>query len=125
MIKDTSDQDISIAPAKNKPKKALIISICLFTIIAILWQVAPAASRWSQAQKSVSLDRVRIATITRGDFVRDISVLGRVVAAVRPTVYSPADGTITLAVEAGHEVKKGQVLAKLESPELSNQLFQQ
>ncbi|MCW8832038.1 MAG: efflux RND transporter periplasmic adaptor subunit [Colwellia sp.] len=125
MIKDTSDQDVSVAPAKNTSKKTLTIAICFIVLIAIIWQVAPAANRWSKAQKSVSLDRVRIATITRGDFVRDISVLGRVVAAVRPTVYSPADGTISLAVEAGHEVKKGQILATLDSPELTNQLFQQ
>ena len=125
MIKDTSDQDVSIAPQKTKPKRLLIVSISLLLITAIIWQVAPAASRWSQAQKSVSSERVRIATITRGDFVRDISVLGRVVAAVKPTVYSPADGTISLEVEAGHEVKKGQILAKLDSPELTNQLFQQ
>ncbi len=125
MIKDTSDQDVLIAPQKNKSNKLIIIAISLAMLIAIIWQVAPAASRWSKAQKSVSLDRVRIATITRGDFIRDISVLGRVIAAVRPTVYSPADGTVSLEVEAGHEVEKGQVLAKLESPELTNQLFQQ
>jgi len=125
MIKDTSDQDVSIAIQTNKSKKLLTISISLMVLIAVIWQVAPAASRWSQAQKSVSLERVRIATITRGDFIRDISVLGRVVAAVRPTVYSPADGTISLEVEAGHEVKKDQILAKLDSPELTNQLFQQ
>lgn len=125
MIKDTSDQDVSIAPQQNRTKRLFVISISLLLLITLIWQVAPAASRWSQAQKSVSLDRVRIATITRGDFVRDISVLGRVIAAVRPTVYSPADGTISLEVEAGHEVKKGQILAKLDSPELTNQLFQQ
>lgn len=124
-IKDTSDQDISIAPQKNKLKRLSLISVTITVVILLIWQVAPAASRWSQAQKSVSLDRVRIATITRGDFIRDISVLGRVVAAVRPTVYSPADGTISLKVEAGHEVKKGQILAKLDSPELTNQFFQQ
>jgi HlyD family secretion protein len=125
MIKDTSDQDTSIAPQKNKPKRFLLISISTLLLVTLIWQVAPAASRWSQAQKSVSLDRVRIATITRGDFIRDISVLGRVVAAVKPTVYSPADGTISLAVEAGHEVKKDQILAKLDSPELTNKFFQQ
>jgi len=125
MIKDTSDQDVSIAPHNNNPKRLLIISIGLVLLITLIWKVAPAASRWSQAQKSVSLDRVRIATITRGDFVRDISVLGRVVAAIRPTIYSPADGTVSIAVKAGHEVKKGQILATLDSPELTNQLFQQ
>lgn len=125
MIKDTSDQDISIAPKKNPHKRFILLAICSILLIAIVWQIVPAASRWSQAEKSVSMERVRVATITRGDFIRDISVLGRVVAAVKPTVYSPADGTISLSVDAGHEVKKGQILAKLESPELTNQLFQQ
>lgn len=124
-IKDTSDQDIVIAPQKNKTKQFLLIAIGFVILITLIWQVAPAASRWSQAQKSVSLERVRIATITRGDFIRDISVLGRVIAAIKPTVYSPADGTISLEVEAGHEVKKDQILARLDSPELTNQLFQQ
>jgi len=124
-IKDTSDQDVSIAPQQNKPKRLLLISISLLLLITLVWQIAPAASRWSHAQKSISIERVRIGAITRGDFIRDISVLGRVVAAVRPTVYSPADGTISLEVEAGHEVKKDQILATLESPELTNQLFQQ
>lgn len=125
MIKDTSDQDISITPQKNKPKRFMFISISTLLLITLIWQIAPSAKRWSQSQKSISLDRVRIASIIRGDFIRDISVLGRVIAAVRPTVYSPADGTISLEVEAGHEVNKGQVLAKLDSPELSNQFFQQ
>jgi len=124
-IKDTSEQDIKLKPSAT-PKKRFI-TIILITIVAacIIWQVAPSASRWSKAEKSISLDRVRIATITQGDFTRDISVLGRVVAAVSPTVYSPADGTITLLIEAGHEVKQGQILAKLESPELNSRLFQQ
>ncbi|OUR63449.1 hypothetical protein A9Q74_00995 [Colwellia sp. 39_35_sub15_T18] len=87
-IKDTSDQDVSIAPQQNKPKRLLLISISLLLLVILIWQVAPAASRWSQAQQSISIDRVRVATITLGDFIRDISVLGRVIAAVRPTVYN-------------------------------------
>lgn len=124
-IRDTSDQDIVIAAKKSRLKPALILTTSALVLVALIWQVAPAASRWSQAQTSVPLDRVRIATITRGDFIRDISVQGRVVAAISPTVYSPADGTITLAIEAGHEVKKDQVLAQLDSPELTNRLSQQ
>ena len=124
-IKDTSDQDVQLNTTKTKSKRWLTSVTSIIIIGAIIWQVAPAASRWSQASESISLDRVRIATITRGDFTRDISVLGRVVAAVSPTVYSPADGTITLLIEAGHEVKEGQALASLDSPELNSRLFQQ
>ncbi len=124
-IKDTSAQDSKIITTTSSKKRWLVLTLAALVIVSFIWQVAPAASRWSKAQQSVSLERVRLATITQGDFTRDISVLGRVVAAVSPTVYSPADGTITLMIEAGHEVKQGQVIAKLESPELNSQLFQQ
>lgn len=124
-IKDTSEQDVQVITTTHKPKRFTKITIGTLLVAALIWQVAPSAKRWSQAEKSVSIDRIRIATITRGDFTRDISVLGRVVAAVSPTVYSPADGTITLSIEAGREVKAGQILAILDSPELTSQLSQQ
>lgn len=56
--------------------------------------------------------------------MRDVSVQGRVVAAVRPTLYAPAAGTITLAVNAGVAVEKGQILARIDSPELTSELDQ-
>ncbi len=124
-IKDTSDQDVLITKQASPTKKWLSLSGIGIVIAAIIWQVAPLASRWSQASESIALDRVRIATITRGDFTREISVLGRVVAAVSPTVYSPADGTISLLIEAGHEVKEGQAIAHVDSPELTSRLSQQ
>ncbi|WDE06862.1 HlyD family efflux transporter periplasmic adaptor subunit [Thalassomonas viridans] len=124
-IQDTSNQDVQIVQEKSNAKLVLLSLFSLVILTAIIWQLAPAASRWAQAEKSVARDRVRIATVSRGDFTRDIAVQGRVVAAISPTVYSPADGTITLAIEAGHEVGKGQVLATLDSPELTNELSQQ
>ena len=124
-IKDTSEQDSKISVNKSPRKRWVIMSVVTILLASIIWQVAPSASRWSKAEHSIALDRVRLATITKGDFTRDISVLGRVVAAVSPTVYSPADGTITLMIEAGHEVKQGQIIAKLESPELNSRLSQQ
>jgi HlyD family secretion protein len=54
--------------------------------------------------------------------VRDAAVSGRVVAAVSPTLYAPAAATVALKAHAGDTVKKGDVLAQLESPELMNTL---
>lgn len=124
-IKDTSNQDVTITSTKSTSKKWLISTASIALLSTIVWQIAPAASNWSQAERSISLDRVRIGTITKADFTRDISTQGSVVAAVSPTVYSPADGTITLAIEAGHEVNKGQLLATVDSPELTNRLSQE
>ena len=93
-------------------------------MIAAVWIATPTVQRWANASVSVPIDRVRIATVQRGDLVRDVSVQGRVVAAVSPTLYASAAGTITLEAEAGERVLEGQVLASVVSPELTNALQQ-
>ena len=93
-------------------------------MLAAVWLAVPVVQRWANATISVPADRVRVATVTRGDLVQDVSVQGRVVAAVSPTLYASAAGTITLKAEAGEQVMQGQVLATVVSPELTNQLQQ-
>jgi HlyD family secretion protein len=56
--------------------------------------------------------------------VRDVSIQGRVVAAVSPTLYATETGTITLHAEAGEQVVAGQVLATVDSPDLASALQQ-
>lgn len=85
---------------------------------------APVVKRWANATVSVPYERIRTATVTRGNLVRDVSAQGHVVAAVSPTLYATASGTITLNVDAGERVVAGQLLASIESPELTNQLEQ-
>jgi len=93
-------------------------------MLALVWLAVPVVTRWANATVTVPIDRLRVATVTRGDLTRDVSVQGRVVAAVSPTLYAPAAGSITLEVEAGASVKQGQVLATIDSPELANELQQ-
>jgi len=123
-ISDTSAQDIVLDP---KPNTKLYAGIALLLLVlgTVAWFAAPQISRWSQAQESVSAERLRFAEVTRGDFVRDISVQGRVVAAVSPTLYASQSGTITFEVESGDSVHAGQTLAAIDSPELQNQLLQE
>ncbi|MDH3860056.1 MAG: efflux RND transporter periplasmic adaptor subunit [Gammaproteobacteria bacterium] len=122
-IQDTSAQDVRIAP-RDPRRKHLTIGAIALAMIAVAWFVTPAVQRWANASVSVPVDRVRVATVTRGDLVQDVSVQGRVVAAVSPTLYATASGTITLLAEAGERVLEGQVLATVVSPELTNQLQQ-
>ena len=96
----------------------------MLVIIVLAWLAAPLFQRWANATMSIPFDRVRVATVTRGDLVRDVSVQGRVVAAVSPTLYSTAPGTITLNVDAGERVIEGQVVAVVDSPDLSSLLEQ-
>lgn len=123
-ISDTSSQDVILEP-KSRTRTLLIAGSVLLAIAIGGWFVAPTVSRWSQAQESVSGERLRTAVVTQGDFVRDISVQGRVVAAVSPTLYATQSGTITFEVESGDSVHAGQTLATIDSPELQNQLLQE
>jgi len=79
------------------------------------------ARSWSNSAHVISRERLRTATVSRGHFVRDVSAEGTVVAAVNPTLFAIAHGTVTYAVHAGDTVTKGQELAVLDSPELTNE----
>lgn len=123
-IEDTSGQDTVLARPKNN--KPIILVGALVVAAGVLFAtLAPAVTNWSSADMSVARDRLLVASVERGDFIRDLSVQGRVVAAVSPRLYSPAQGTITYRVDAGDAVEIGQVLATIESPELTNQLKQE
>jgi HlyD family secretion protein len=76
---------------------------------------------WSRSSQVVSADRIRVSTVSRGHFVRDVAAEGTVIAAVNPTLFAIAPGTVSYAVRAGDSVSKGQVLATLDSPDLNNQ----
>ena len=120
MIRDTSHQDTVVAPPKGQKNKrrAIIAGTVAVGAAAVVFLL----TAWSSSEHSVNANRIRIAEVGRGTLVRDASVNGRVVAAVSPTLYSTASSTVTLKVAAGDTVKRGQVLAVLESPDLSDAL---
>jgi HlyD family secretion protein len=89
-------------------------------LLVVLGLVALLRS-WATSDATVSRDRVRIATVTRGGFLNDVAAQGTVVAAVSPTLYSPATGTVTLERNAGDKVHKGDLLATVDSPSLRNE----
>ena len=96
--------------------------LALLVVVILLWTTL---STWMGADASVSADRIRTAQVQRGDLLRDVNVQGRIVAAVSPTLYSPANGTVTLQVQPGNPVETGQVLAVLDSPEVQSEFEQQ
>jgi HlyD family secretion protein len=123
-ITDTSAQDTVIAPKKSA-KNYMLVGLLFLALCIALTMLYPYFSRWSDSSMSVPSDRIRIGTVKRGDFVRDLSIQGRVVAAISPKLYSPAQGTITFLVDAGDSVIQNQILATIDSPALSNQLKQE
>jgi HlyD family secretion protein len=103
-------------------RTSIIIGIAV--IIALGFLLAYVL-RYSGAGASVDRSRLSIATVERGSFVRDIAADGQVVAAVSPTLYANALGTVTLKVHAGDAVTKEQVLATVDSPDLTAKLSQE
>lgn len=122
-IRDTEgmDRPIEREPRRWKPYAAAAAVLLLL----MSWWLAPIVRRFLQADQSVELSRLRLGTVTRGDLVHDVAAQGRVVAASRPTLFSPAAGIVTMRVRGGVSVAAGQVLAVVSSPELDNRLQQE
>ena len=123
MFRDTAAQDRLVEVKPGRRRVFIIGGVVLALVLIAL--LAPSVKRMLSADASVSASRLAFATVQRGHFVRDIAAEGRVVAAVRPTLYALSPGTVVLKTRAGDSVKQGQVLAVLDSPELTNQLAQQ
>ena len=125
MIPDTSAQDRPLSAARpERPawRRWLWPAVAAVPVLALLaWVVAG----WGAGSRSYDASRIRIAEVTRGDLVRDISADGRVITANSPTLYAIAGGTVSLKVVAGDAVKQGQVLAVIDSPELRSKLVQE
>ena len=120
MIRDTSSQDAVVtAPPAARFKRRVIWSSA---IVVVAGAVIVMLGAWRGTDHSVSAARLRIADVSRGTLVRDASVNGRIVAAISPTLYATAQSTVTLKTNAGDTVHKGDVLAVLESPDLTDAL---
>ena len=123
-IRDTSAQDRPLVDrAARAKRRRLLLSLGIGG--AVLAAAAGLFVAWGGGSRSVSAARVRIATVSRGDLVRDLSAEGRVISANSPTLYAIAGGTVSLHVVAGDAVKKGQALAEIDSPELRSRLAQE
>jgi HlyD family secretion protein len=121
-IRDTSAQDVAIDPTPRRQRRLRILIASIVGAALLIAMAVPALLRWLDAEISVPRERVRLAKVTRGPFVRDTAAQGVVVAAVSPTLFSPAPGNVAYNVQAGDSVKKGQVLGVVSSPQLENEL---
>lgn len=122
-ISDTSGQDVLVSAGPRR--RWLWWLVVVGGLIMLIMLFGSSVMRWFSAEDSISRERLRTALVTRGDLVRDVSVQGRVVAAVSPTLYAQAGGTITFLVSSGDRVPQDAELAVVDSPELTNRLQQE
>jgi HlyD family secretion protein len=123
-MRDTAGQDRQLAPppAWRRHRRLIIVAAAIGAALVML---AVWVLRFSGINSSVDRSRLTIATVERGLFVRDVAADGQVVAASSPTLYAIETGIIALRVHAGDAVKKGQVLAVIDSPDLTAKLSQE
>ena len=122
MIRDTTAQD---SPRTAATSRRWVLIPAALIVIAACASIVPKLMAWASAERSIASERLRTALVERNELVRDISVQGQIVAAVSPTLYAPAAGTVSFTVQAGANVSEGQRMAIVDSPELTNQLAQE
>ncbi len=124
MLRDTTGQD-RVIERPNLWKRHRTLLVAGSAVAVALGVLIFFLLRYSGAGASVDRSRLGIAAVERGSFVRDIAADGQVVAAVSPTLYADSLGTVSLKVHAGDSVSKGQVLAVIDSPDLTAKLSQE
>src|SRR5688572_19401483 len=125
MITGTSAMDKPVA-RPSRPSRFHIVLLAGAGLLLVGMAVSlPAILRWARADRAVDASRINFGTVRRGDLDRDVSAQGRILAALHPTLFSPVAGIVTLSVKAGTEVRKGQLLARIDSPELMSRRVQE
>jgi HlyD family secretion protein len=125
LIRDVSTMDRPVDAAPRQRRRLYLLIGGAVLLLAVVLVALPAARRWASAERSVDGSRLRFATVSRGDLVREVPVQGSVVAAFRPTLTSPARGVAQVEVQPGQVVERGQVLVRVESPEVASRLAQE
>jgi HlyD family secretion protein len=121
-VRDTSAQDVVIDPAPGTRRRRRVLLIAAGGAVALAVVIGLVIRSWTNSNVVVPRARVRIATVARGSFVRDLAAEGTVIVANSPTLVSVAVGTVNFNVVAGSPVTQGQVLATVDSPALKNEL---
>lgn len=121
-MRGTQQQDRAVAEPHTR-RGALLrrygipAAIALVVLLAAVWS----ARSWLSSERMIPRERLRVAAVERGAFVRDVAATGLVVAAVSPTLFAEAPGTIIYKVRAGDIVEAGDVLGVVESAALTNE----
>lgn len=108
-IRDTSAQDRPVDQQPRLTQRRYKLIAAAGGGVLLLLVLFFVVRGWLSSEISVPLERVRIAEVTRGGFIRDVSAQGTVVAAVSPTLFAAAAGTVHFLVQAGDKIGRAHV----------------
>jgi len=124
-MRGTESQDRAVTNLKSRRtflrRYGVIAGISAALLLLVVWS----ARAWLSSEKVIPRERMRTAVVERGHFVRDVAATGTVVAAVSPTLFAEAPGTIIYKVRAGDTVNAGDVLGTVDSAALTNEYEQE
>ena len=118
-MRGTQQQDKHVATARvsHWRRYGIYAGSAIALIALAIWS----ASVWLSSEKMMSRGRLNTAAVQRGPFVRDVAATGLIVAAVSPTLFAEAPGTISYKVRAGDAVQAGDVLGVVDSAALTSE----
>src|SRR5437016_4235066 len=93
-VRGTSGQDVLIDPSSGARRRQRVLLIAVCGAVALIVVTGLVLRSWMHSNVVVPRARVRIASVTRGSFVRDIAAEGTVVVANSPTLVAVATGTV-------------------------------
>jgi HlyD family secretion protein len=105
--------------SKKRRKKIIYGSIAAVLVLLIAGGLIAATSGGTK------IDPSKLAKVEKGDLAKSVVATGKVTPITKVEVKSKASGIVKkLLVEAGDNVKKGQLLAQLDKEEISAQVEQ-
>ncbi len=117
-MRGTQGQDVPLNDNASRQRGRRRLGVLAAAGALLVAFLAWGATAWLGSERTVSRAKLVTAIVEQGPFVRDTAARGTVVAAVSPTLFAAAAGTVSYLVKPGDAVEQGQVLAKLESPQL-------
>src|SRR4051794_33682407 len=120
-IRGTQSQDRAVTTRVTRHALLKRYGWIVGALVAVLLLLIWSAHAWLSSDQVISRDRLRTATVERGPFLRDVAATGLVVAAVSPTLFAEAPGTIIYKVRAGDVVRTDDVLGVVHSAALTNE----
>ncbi len=130
---DDPDSSATINPDKVKPARpGRVLTILLVLAVAFVFAAVDGISDRAKSRQDIdgwtkeqAVPNVALAVPTRGPSEQELILPGTIAAFSRGTIYARASGYVTgWFQDIGAHVKKGQVLATIDSPELDQQLAQ-
>ena len=120
----------TMPPQKKLPKSALVVLGAMALVIAIvivfgIYSRVAAENRLQQATLQAAIPSVNVAHPQPGDRDQELVLPGNTQAFIDSPVYARTNGYLKIwYFDIGARVRKGQLLAEIETPELDQQLRQ-